>query len=424
LLKFSLIKKGSIMQKSENKDIAEKVLSSKAFYRSSVNHKLLEYLVSKNLHGEEPQEMSIARDVFDKGNNFNPSEDTTVRVSVHNLRKKLIEYYHEEGKNDPIILTVPKGHYQLFFEEAQPSESQSQKSKENNPRYRLAFFAASLFSVVLLIYIFSQSQLPSNFEKIDADNPIWSHYFSNNLNTSIVIGDFLEFHETDNILNRTRRIQDYLINTEDSLTAYIERFPQRQIEKWVIGELPHNSLFNIIDVYPVFLAFNKPFEIAFTSEIDINYINNRNIIYIGEFKNLRILNNLTSALPLEIKTMPWWDGQIAVNDDSSFTLETYHRWEKSRYVVDLGMIAKLPGQNGENYLICAGFGYNSQIKLLKLLSTREGLSILTQQFDNPKEFPTYFFSLFEIAGFDRASTRAEVKYFKILPEDYFNSNTI
>lgn len=404
----------------ENKAIAERVLDSKTFYRSNIYHKLLNYLIEKNLQSEAPKEISIAIEVFEKGNDFNPSEDTSVRVHVHNLRKKLNDYYYEEGKDDPIRLTIPKGHYELFFEEAPKLQSSRRTTINYTPNKILLLLLIILISA-LLIMVYKSSSIPSNFIRIDSDNPIWAHYFKNELSTSIVIGDFLEFHEYDQTLERARRIQDYQINEIDSLNVYLKKYPERETEKWIIGELPHNSIFNIIDIFPVFLAYNKPFDIAFTSEMDIDYIKNRNIIYIGEFKNLRILNNLISALPVNIKTLPWWDGQITIEGDSSFTLETYHRWEKSRYIVDLGMIAKLPGQNGENYIICAGFGYNSQIKLFKLLGSMEGLTLLTnERVLKDEKMPDYFVSILEISGFDRASTRAEIRYFNEIADDYFN----
>ncbi len=405
------------MEQTNKKNIAEKVLNSQIFYRGNVYHKLLDYLIRMNFESKTPTEFSIAEDVFNK-EGFNPADDTSVRVHIHNLRKKLNEYYHEEGKNDPIQLAVPKGHYELFFEKREEVETKTPELKQK-VGYKIAFYITIALLTILIIKVIVFSSNPSNYIALDKKNPIWNHYFNNELTTSIVIGDFLEFHEYDTDLGRARRIQDYQINEADSLKAFIENYPKREIEQWIIGELPHNSLFNIIDIYPVFHTFNKKFDIAFTSEIDIDYINNRNIIYLGEFKNLRILNNLISTLPLEIITLPWWDGQINILDENPQKLKTYHRWEKNRYVVDLGIIAKLPGQNGENYIICAGFGYNSQIKLVKLLSGEDGLQLIKEQFGNG--FPEYFLSVFEISGFDRASTTAEIKYIKPLSADYYNN---
>lgn len=411
------------MTKSEKRKIANKVLNSKIFYRSNIYHKLLDYLVEKNIKNKVPKEIELAENVFNKGSDFNSSEDTSVRVHVHNLRKKLSEYYHEEGPTDEVRLTIPKGHYQLFFEKTAAFEEAHQKTAPLKKNRTVILVVSGIAWFVLAYLFFAGKFAPSTIEKIDNNNRFWSHYFGNKLKTTVIIGDFLVFHEYDKALGRTRRIQDYQINNRDSLLKFADTLPLREIEPWVIGELPHNILFNIIDLYPVFISFDKTFEIAFSSEIDIGYIKNRNIIYIGEFKNLRSLENLTSALPIETQTLPWWDGRIIVKADSIQQLETYHKWEKSRYVVDLGMIAKLPGQNGENYLFFAGFGYNSQIKMVKLLATGEGLEFLEDAIKTTDaEIPDYFVSILEISGFDRASTKADIKFYSAIADDYFYIN--
>lgn len=258
------------------------------------------------------------------------------------------------------------------------------------------------------------------FEIIGADDPIWGHFFRNGYATSVVIGDFLVFHEYHSILNRSRRIQDYEINTKAELKTYIQNYPQNYPEEWFLGEIPHNSLTNIIDLQPVFLSFKQKLKINFTTEIDIDFIKNRNMVYIGEFKNLRALADLISMLPVNYKTLPWWHGQISFNSgDSIVTLQTSHDWGVSRYVVDLALVSKLPGHNQEIYILIAGFGYNSQVKAVEMLSHKASLQTLEAQI---KAFhgsiPPYFTMVLEVTGFDRASTNAEIKFFHEVKADY------
>jgi len=98
-------------------------------------------------------------------------------------------------------------------------------------------------------------------------------------------------------------------------------------------------------------------------------------------------------------------------------------WEVNRYVADLGIIAKLPGQNSENYIIIAGFGYNAQIKLVEMLTQRASLELLEKQILRDRgTFPPFFLMAFEVKGFDRASTTAEIKYFAPIDKsDYLQS---
>lgn len=91
------------------------IKQSKTFQSAGIYVKLIDYLYTEFRHGRVPKETSIAIDVFNRGDDFDPSSDTIVRVHMHNLRKKLEHYYLTEGKNEPCRLRIPKGHYQLQF---------------------------------------------------------------------------------------------------------------------------------------------------------------------------------------------------------------------------------------------------------------------------------------------------------------------
>jgi len=410
-------------QEQKNKQVLNKILRSDSFKDRELYQRLLTYLVDASAKGDTPKEVTIAHDVFNKGKDFNASEDTTVRVHVHNLRKMIEHYYQTEGQSDEIQLIIPKGHYRVEYKKDTTSKIFSLPKKNN---LAVLLLALSLFSSLLYIVVdkFMRSGANSYFEKIERDDVIWGNFFSNKYPTSVVIGDFLVFHEFSAQLDRPRRIQDYEINTLDELDLYIKANPDKNIENWFLGELPHNSIFNISDIYNVFFSFHQKLDINFTSEIDINFIKNRNIIYIGEFKNLRALSDLTDGLPVKYETLPWWHGTLCFkNNDSLITLRTSHDWNINRYVVDLASVAKLPGQNDENYLIIAGFGYNSQIKTVKMLSDYLSLQKLEKQINLLNgNVPEFFVIVFEISGFDRASTKAEIKFFQEIDKEEYQKS--
>src|SRR4030042_2802502 len=96
-------------------DIVHSILESKEFRDSPVYKNLLSYLVESTLSNNVPKEITIAIDVFGKDANFNANKDSTVRYHIHILRKKLDEYYRNEGREDKIRLVIPKGHYEIEF---------------------------------------------------------------------------------------------------------------------------------------------------------------------------------------------------------------------------------------------------------------------------------------------------------------------
>jgi len=54
-------------------------------------------------------EQHIGNALFHKPSDYSPLEDSSVRVHVRQLRLKLHEYFNEDGRNEPIILEIPKG---------------------------------------------------------------------------------------------------------------------------------------------------------------------------------------------------------------------------------------------------------------------------------------------------------------------------
>jgi hypothetical protein len=406
----------------QKRDTLAKIKNSQEFREKHLYQKLLSYLVEASFGDSTPKEITIAQDVFNKGDDFNASLDTTVRVYAHNLRNKLQHYYQEEGKNDSLQIQIPKGHYRVEFVARSVSKKLSLTNR-NFPVWILSLLCFILFTFIIVDKFFLSSPAIT-IDLIDTSSQVWQTFFNNGYPNSVVIGDFLVFHEYNDQLQRARRIQDYQINTVEDLDAYIRDNPKKNIESWALGELPHNSIFNLYDLNRLFLSFEQTYEISFTTEIDINFIKNRNIFYIGEFKNLRALSDLISNLPIKYKTLPWWQGLISYQtEDSLVTLRTSHDWSESRYVVDLGIFAKLLGSNNENYIIICGVGYDSQIKIVQLFSEQSSLKELENQILKTHGYiPDYFTIVFEVRGFDRASTTAEMKFFFEIEDDYYKKS--
>ena len=70
---------------------AQKIERSGALGRSRSYVRLLGFLVECSLNGRTPKELEIAMEVFGKGADFDPSQDSMVRVYAHNLRQKLVD---------------------------------------------------------------------------------------------------------------------------------------------------------------------------------------------------------------------------------------------------------------------------------------------------------------------------------------------
>ncbi|MGI9332707.1 MAG: tetratricopeptide repeat protein [Gammaproteobacteria bacterium] len=96
----------------------DRLLRSEMFEKASRQSRFLAYVIEEELagRGHRVSQYAIAADVFDRGESFDPLVDSIVRVEARRLRSKLTEYYVENGRHDPVIVSLPKGHYRISIE--------------------------------------------------------------------------------------------------------------------------------------------------------------------------------------------------------------------------------------------------------------------------------------------------------------------
>ena len=131
-----------------------KILDSEPFARSSRMKDFLSYVVEETLQGrgERIKAFSIARDVFDKDESFDPQRDTIVRVEAGRLRRRLSAWYAGPGKDSPIRIDIPVGTYVPTITKAAPSTS------KRRPGIWLALLVIPLAIVAWLWYVDSQPE--------------------------------------------------------------------------------------------------------------------------------------------------------------------------------------------------------------------------------------------------------------------------
>jgi adenylate cyclase len=93
--------------------LLEKILGSAGFRNSERMRRFLRITVERTLDGATDQlkEFSLGRDVFDRGENYDPRTDSIVRVEARRLRKKLRAYRDGEGLLDKVVIQFHPGKY-------------------------------------------------------------------------------------------------------------------------------------------------------------------------------------------------------------------------------------------------------------------------------------------------------------------------
>ncbi len=106
----------------------QRILASPGFQRAVQLRNILIYITrSVILRPEESvREYEIACEVLGRRSDFDPDDDNIVRAQMTHLRRKLDAYYREEGLDDPLRLSIPKGSYLPVFAETVKSPDSEQ----------------------------------------------------------------------------------------------------------------------------------------------------------------------------------------------------------------------------------------------------------------------------------------------------------
>lgn len=114
----------------------ELVLASPGFLGNERMSRFLRFLVERNLEGSDNQlkESVIAVEVFGRKPDHDPSRDSIVRTEAGRLRARLAEYYLTEGKDDRIVIELPKGGYTPALRWLAPASQPAPPEKKNRRR--------------------------------------------------------------------------------------------------------------------------------------------------------------------------------------------------------------------------------------------------------------------------------------------------
>ncbi len=131
---------------SEQRAALARILDRPAISRSDRSTGLLKYLGEASIAGRELTPYAIAFDVFERGDDFDPSTDPIVRVAMARLRKSLEQDAKAEGADDPIRIELPQRSYALRFSKVKTQSAKTSFSRFD-PR-RVAVTAALLVGVI------------------------------------------------------------------------------------------------------------------------------------------------------------------------------------------------------------------------------------------------------------------------------------
>ncbi|HET7716020.1 MAG TPA: tetratricopeptide repeat protein [Bauldia sp.] len=95
----------------------ERVVASPDFVASDRARRFLRYIVDETLAGraDRIKAFSVAVEVFGRDETFDPQNDPVVRIEAGRLRRALEHFYLLSGRDDPVVIEIPKGRYVPVF---------------------------------------------------------------------------------------------------------------------------------------------------------------------------------------------------------------------------------------------------------------------------------------------------------------------
>jgi TolB-like protein len=137
--------------------------------------RFLTYVVEEAVagRGDRIKAYSIATEVFGRGSNFDAQVDPVVRIEAGRLRRALEHYYLTAGRDDEIVITIPKGGYLPSFESrrkslgasvqwADPRDHPDSSRREAAPQLQPRFGALAWAAMLGLIGILALALLLSS----------------------------------------------------------------------------------------------------------------------------------------------------------------------------------------------------------------------------------------------------------------------
>jgi len=386
--------------KDEVEKYLVKILESHEFKDSVKYQKLLEYLVKSSLSGVIPKEITIAFDVFNIEYVHSSKSDSNIRVYVYNLRKKLELYYAEEGKDDHLRFVISKGAYKVNF------VHNKNQFWISTLKWKLLFgltIAVILFNILFGVYKYylkTDQEFGSNY--------VWKDILKSNLPVMIIVGDYYLVRDTS-FSDRVRYIRDSRINSDADFAEFRDAFPTENVNSVKIN----HSLFGkfapycINDLSNFFASNNKKVEIIMASDFQWHDINDKNIIYVGSFKSLGVLNNLLNNSNFRFNVFPNELEFRSVKTDSVFHYHSFDSNANNALESDYAVVTKFPLTNETNILFFISTRDIGLTSMVNYFTNEESLG----RFENEylKSFKNPFFeSCFKIMGLQRTAKSIEL----------------
>lgn len=386
----------------------QKIAESGILGRSRAYGRLLDYLARCSTEGRRPKEIEIAADVFDKGGDFDPNQDSLVRVYVHNLRQKLDKYYATHPDVDGSRLAIPKGEYRLAVVSTAPPVQEG-GVRTTPPLWLGAAIGLLGLNLLVALWLGWGGGAGDRYQEV-AESRVWADVLGEDFPLLVVVGDYYIFGELDEAGNVRRLVREFDVNSSDDLDDLFVFEPDLQASYLDLDltYLPQGSAFALKDLLRVVYTSDKPVRVTPMSELRVADLKSHDILYVGYISALGTLMDFVFASS-GLRVGESYDELLNRRTGEYFTSGA--GIPEHRNYRDYGLVSTFPGPDGNQFLIIAGTRDSGVMHTAQAITARGDVAALEQTLElAATQGPPAFEALYEVTGFDRMNLDAMLVY--------------
>lgn len=400
----------------ELRALCKRIAVSGVLGRSKHYLTLLEYLIECSIANRTPKELELATQVLGKPDNFDVSTDSSVRVYVHQLRKKLGAYYEQNEAGTAYRLAIPKGKYSLA---AVPNVVVAKSNKAFLPKLGLTGSLLALAVILLaanLLYLITirgeQSSPPS---QIAATHPVWDSILDDQQPILLVMGDYYIFGELNANGNVARMVREFNVNSSSDLED-LQFSDIQRTENYLdldLSYMPEGAAFALARIVPILQNSGKTVNITMMSDLTSADIRSNHIVYIGYISALEKLTAMTFA-GSGLRIGRSYDELLNAKTEQYYTSDAGLP-EEGEPFRDYGMFSTFPASIDTQVVLISGMRDAGLMHTAQALSDASALDDLVVAIDSDTdEAVASFEALYEVYGVDRLNFNANLVYTNLL----------
>ena len=384
--------------------------------RSKYYLAMLEYLVECSVANKTPKEIELAIEVLGKPAGFDVSIDSSVRVYVHQLRKKLAAFYEGNEQDSLYQLVIAKGKYSLA---AVPRTVIVEPGRVSLFKPNLNIALLGLVVLLLganLIYMFSEEGgLSSPSSQIAATHPIWKTVLNDDQPILLVMGDYYIFGELNVNGRIARMVREFKVNSSSDLED-LQFSDIEHAENYLdldLSYIPEGSAYALAKIVPILQSGDKTVNITMMSDLTNADIRSNHIVYIGYISALEKLAAMTFA-GSGLRLGRSYDELLNSATEEYYTSDAGLP-EEGEPFRDYGLFSTFPASSDTQVVLISGMRDAGLMHTAQALSDTAALDDLVVDMDSDTVgVVASFEALYEVYGVDRLNFEANLVYTNLL----------